>query len=287
MTESSTRIARTLAQVILLGAALRIVASVVAGIIEWAQNGDQGYPNGTFRAGDILDTVGDAGDGVGVLLALAALALVWWLLAVDEPVEGLRSAAATVLGLTAVSAFVQVLGFMLLFSIAPESTLWSQLVLRVGHSLVYAIVALGGVAAARRLAGLVRAQAVQRFDDDPLVFAIDRLSGDVHAYFSVDTAERKSHVYSVEDDELAFYTDEGKVVRASAEHDRVVLTPTDVDQRDALLERLREFVVRRGLHVHPDDADDPTAYAKPISEWQWLQLWPGWLRWMGRIVRPR
>ena len=287
MTESSTRIARTLAQVILLGAALRIVASVVAGIIEWAQNGDQGYPNGTFRAGDILDTVGDAGDGVGVLLALAALALVWWLLAVDEPVEGLRSAAATVLGLTAVSAFVQVLGFMLLFSIAPESTLWSQLVLRVGHSLVYAIVALGGVAAARRLAGLVRAQAVQRFDDDPLVFAIDRLSGDVHAYFSVDTAERKSHVYSVEDDELAFYTDEGKVVRASAEHDRVVLTPTDVDQRDVLLERLREFVVRRGLHVHPDDADDPTAYAKPISEWQWLQLWPGWLRWMGRIVRPR
>ena len=287
MVESSTRIARSLASVVLLAAALRIVVSVVAGIVEWAENGDQGFPNTAARAGDIVITIGDAGDGVGVLLALAALALVWWLLAADEPVEGLRSTAATVLGFTAASAFVQAVGFLLLFSIAPDSALWSQLILRVGHSLVYALIALGGVVAARRLAGLVRAQAVERFDDDPLVFAVDRLSGDVHAYFSVDDAERRSHVYSIEDDETAFYTDEGKVLRSSVEHDRVLLRPTDIDQRDVLLDRLREFVVRRQIHVHSLDADDPAAYARPISEWQWLQLWPGWLRWMGRIFRPR
>lgn len=287
MTDSSTRIARSLAQVLLLGAALRIVVSVAAGIAEWAQNGDQDFPNGTFRAGDILVTVGEAGDGVGVLLGVAALALVWWLLAADEPVEGLRSTTAAVLSVTAVSAFVQTVGYLLLFSIAPPAALWSQLILRVGHALVYAIVALGGVTAARRLAGLAPAHAVERFDDDPLVFAVDGPSGDVYAYFSVADAERKSHVYSVADDELTFYTDEGTVVRASVEDERVVLTPTDIDQRDALLERLRQFVVRRGIQVHPRDAEDPAAYARPISDWQWLQLWPGWLRWMGRIFRPR
>ncbi len=288
MTESMPRIGRSLAVVLLIGALIRIVVAVAAGMIEWAQNDHLGYPTGAAWAGDILITLGDGGDGVGVLLALAAGALVAWLLVSREPAGWLRSATGWVFGLTALSAFAQTSGHTLLFSIAPESVLWSRVLLGAGHSLVYAGVALGGLAATRRLDALTVVHAAERFgDDDPFVFAVDRRSGDVAAYFSVDAAERKTHVYYIEDDELDFYTDEGKAIGASVEHGRVSLQPTDVDQREVLLERLREFVVRRGIHLDSLSADDPSAYAAPISDWQWLQLWPGWLRWLGRFFRPR
>src|SRR4051812_6828475 len=110
----SSPIARSLAGVVLLGASLRLVVSVAAGIAAWVQNDDLGYPSGTASAGATLTTFGGAGDGVGVLLGLAALGLVWWLLAAGEPVEQLRSVTAAVLALTAVSAFVQTLGYVLL-----------------------------------------------------------------------------------------------------------------------------------------------------------------------------
>ena len=288
MTESLTRIGRSFAVVLLLAASMRIVIAIAAGVAAWAaENDDLGFPNGTARTGDVLINFGGAGDGVGVLLVVAAGVLVAWLLVSREPAEQLRTTVGLVLALTAISAFVQALGQTLLFAFASESIVWSRLFFGAGDSLVYAGVALGALAATRRLDALTVAHSAERFGDDPLVFAVDRQSGEVHAYLSVDAAERKSHVFSVEDDELAFYTDEGKVVGASVEHDRVVLTPTDVDQRDVLLDRLREFVVRRGIHVHPQDDDNPVAYARPISDWQWLQLWPGWLRWMGRMFRPR
>jgi len=283
----SMRIARSLGAVILLGAALRLGVCVAAGIAAWGESGDAGYPKGVSAAGAVLLTFGNAGDGVGVLLGLAALALVWWLLVTGEPAEGLRSATAGVLGLTALFAFVQGLGSLLLYSIAVDETLWIQLIQGVGLALVYALVALGALNATRSVATLARTGPAERFGDDPLVFAVDRADGEVHAYLSVDEAARKTHAFSVDDDELHFFTDEGKVVRPSVENDRVVLQPTDVDQRDELLKRLRAFVVRRGIHVHEQDADDPTAYAEPIRTWQWLELWPGWLRWMGRMIRPR
>jgi hypothetical protein len=285
----SMRLARSLAGVVLLGSLLRLAVSVAAGITEWAQSGGHGYPDAVTTAGAVLTLAGSSGDGVEVLLGLAALALVWWLLAAGERVESLRSVTAVVLALTAVSAFVSALGALLLYAIGPDSSgFWPQTILQVGQGLVYAILALGGLAAARATAPLMRTQPAERFgDDDPFLFAVDRTSGEVHAYLSVDEAERKSHVFSIEDDEFAFYTDEGTVVRASVERDRVRLEPTDVEQRDVLLERLGEFVVRRGIHVHEQDAVEPVAYARPIRDWQWLQLWPGWLRWLGRIVRPR
>jgi hypothetical protein len=66
----------------------------------------------------------------------------------------------------------------------------------------------------------------------------------------------------------------------------VSFTETADRRRDELLAHLKEFVLRRGIRVDEEDADEPSAYAIPISDWQWLQLWPGWLRWIGRIFRP-
>jgi hypothetical protein len=287
MAESVTRIGRSFTFVLLLGATMRFVVAAAAGIAEWVQGDGFRYPDASQRVGDVLLQFGAAGDGVGVVLAVGAAALVAWLLLSGEGADRMRTALGVVLGLTAVSAFVQALAYTLLFTVEPGLNLWSRLILGSGQALIYAGLALGGLAAMRRFDALAVVPAVERLDDEPLVFAVDRKSGEVWAYFSVDEAERRTHVYLVADDELAFFTDAGDVLAATAENDRVVLRPTPVNDRDTLLSALREFVTRRGIATGQVDADDPTAYAGPINEWQWLELWPGWLRWLGRIVRGR
>jgi hypothetical protein len=277
---------RGLAAVIVAAVGARVVFAVTAGIADLAQSPDD-FPNDRIRLGEALLIFGNAGDGVDVLLGLAATALVWWLLRADEPAERLRSATAAVFVLVAVSALAAAAGYVL-FAVNPGGVLWSGLFRGAGDGVVYAAVAAAGFVATRRLARLPGPAGADIADDgDPLVFAVDRQSGDVRAYFSVDDAARRTHVYSVEDEEYAFYTDEGDVIAATIEEDRVMLRPTTANDREELLQRLKRFVVRRDIHVDVLDTDDPTAYAGPISDWQWLQLWPGWLRWMGRIVRPR
>jgi hypothetical protein len=119
------------------------------------------------------------------------------------------------------------------------------------------------------------------------VFAVDRATSDVHAFLSVGDATRRVHRYSIEDDEFAFYTDEGTVLDAEVVDGRIRLQLTDEVQRNELLARLRQFVVRRGITIDAEDADDPLAYAGPISRWHWLEMWPPWMRPIGMLFRRR
>jgi hypothetical protein len=127
------------------------------------------------------------------------------------------------------------------------------------------------------------AGATQSDELEPLVFAVDRGNGEVFAFFSYARAARTISVYSIEEDEYVFYADDGTLLVASVVDDRTTFTPTGVVRRDELLQHLRSFTQRTSVEVI--DRDDPTAYAVPIADWQWLQLWPGWLRGIGRLVR--
>jgi len=120
-------------------------------------------------------------------------------------------------------------------------------------------------------------------DVEPLLFAVDRGNGEVFAFFSFAQARRSISPYSIEENEFTFYTDEGMVVEATATEMVTHFTPTGEDRREDLMRALRRFAQVTDLTV--EEPQDPTSYAVPIADWQWLELWPGWLRPIGRIVR--
>ena len=280
------RAVAALATVLLAAMAIRLAASVAAGIADLVDSADKGFPTSKFEVAQSLILFGSAGDGAGVVLTLLAAGLVWWLLRVGDPAERLRLATGAVFVVLLVSAVITAVGYVL-FATSPDDVLWSSLFRSTGDSLAYALVAAGGLVATSRLGRIGDDLDHAVGDDDPFVFVVDRKSGDVNAYFSVDAAARRTHVYLVEDNEVEFFTDDGTVLAAAIEHDRVTLRPTDDNRHAELLDRLGQFVVRRDIAVDMLDVDDAAAYALPISNWQWLQLWPGWLRWMGRIFRPK
>lgn len=279
------RVAGTLAAAVLAGAVFRVLVAVAAGIAEWAEAGPGYFGRGRDRAADLLIIFGSPGDGVGVLLVIAAMGLLWWRWRAGGGVNMSALGLVRLLfALTALAAVLQLIGYGLAIS-QESSVLWARFIEAVGMSTAFAGIAVGGVIATGGLVAAVDADEVGS-DLDAVVFAVDRATGDVHAYFSVDQAARKTHVYSVEDQEIEFFTDEGGVLQATVEHDRVVLRRTDEQRRGELLGCLKRFATRRELHVDVLDVDDPSAYAVPISDWQFLQLWPGWLRWLGRLFRP-
>jgi hypothetical protein len=283
---SEARIVGGLATALIAAAVLRLVVAVAAGVVDAVQRSE--FPD-SFHASDVVLTFGNAGDGTGVLLALAAAGVLWWRLRLrlGAPVaEWLRAAVSWVLALTALSALVQAVGYGLVF--VHLSVQWPRAIVSIGFALAYALVAAAGLVAVRRLDVLADERlATGDGPDGPdaLVFAVDRDNGDVQAFFSLDEAARRMHVYSIEENEFEFFTDEGAVVEASLQDGYVALRPTDLHRRDELIGHLREFVLRRGIDVGGLDADEPADYALPISDWQWLQLWPHWLRWMGMLVR--
>lgn len=280
------RVVRGLATAVVVAAALRLVVAIVAGIVDAAKSSDLGgpFPDPTYRVGDILLTLGNAGDGTGALLALAAVALLCWRTRLGDPAgETARTVVSWILALTALSAVAQGVGYGIVF--ARSSVQWSRLIASAGFASAYALLAAGALMAMRRLDVLSDERLWAGGDDDALVFAVDRDNGDVRAFFSFDEAARRMHVYSIEDNEFEFFTDAGIIVAASVQDGAVMLRPTEVNRSDELLGHLRRFVVRTGIHVDALDADDATAYAVPISDWQWLQLWPPWLRWIGMLVR--
>ena len=282
------RIVSGLATVVLVAASLRLLAAVVAGIVELAQRSPfpDEFPTSALRTADVFLTFGNAGDGAGALLALVAAGLLWWRTRLGDPPGGsLRTIAGWVLALTALSALAQGVGYSIVSTRASVDS--PRLIVSLAFSLAWAFVAAAGWVAMRRFDLLVDERLVAGDDVavDALVFAVDRDTRDVQAFFSVDEAARRMHVYSVEEDEFEFFTDDGVVVEASVQGESVVLRLTDVSRRDELLGHLREFVLRRGIHIDMSDADHPSAYAVPISDWQWLQLWPAWTRWLGHIIR--
>src|SRR5690348_11936168 len=66
-------------------AALRLVTSFVAGLLEWHDSGSPFGGTGRARAFDVLSTFGAAGDGTEVLLLVAAAAAVYWAIRSGQP----------------------------------------------------------------------------------------------------------------------------------------------------------------------------------------------------------
>jgi len=261
----------------LLGAiVLRFLGSVIAGVI--ALSTEPGFPQMRERAANILTAFGSAGDTTTVLLVLAAAAVLVW----GRPrprVESLGPVIRVFLLVTAVLVLARVAGVFLI-----DVDLPSQVQAQEAFVAAFGVGDLLLCAGGAILLGRVEAEEATAPDDvEPLVFAVDRGNGEVFAFFSYAEAARTISIYSIEADEFAFYADDGTAINAEVVDERTRFTATDVDARDELMQHLRRFAQAKSLDVA--DRSDATSYAVPIADWQWLELWPGWLRGIGRVVR--
>lgn len=269
---------------LLVVAGIRLLAAVVSGFVEWHDAAAPFFPSARVHAFDVLATFGQAGDGTGILLALGAAAALWWAARGGDPLAWRwRGAVDGVLVVTAALAVAEAIGVWLLVSVGQQRQT-GHVIGTTGFALAYVIAAVGGTALSRRLDGVTDAELDEDDSLDAFVFAVDRGTGDVRAFFSAREAKRRMHVYSVEGDEFVFYTDEGVVLAASADDGRITLQPTDAVRPDQLLASLKEFTNRRGIAVDPADSDS-TAYAIPIRRWHWLDMWPPWTRPLGMLFR--
>lgn len=280
------RLARLMAVALLAGAGIRLLAAVVAGFIEWGHSSFPAYQPGRARAFEVLATFGNGGDGAGLVLAVVAMLVVWWVSRGQEPLAAtFRVVACWVLGITAALAVLEAIGVSLAFSL-DSGDQSSRLVESAGFALAALAVAGGGIVLTRQY-GPMLDQDLAADDIDAFVFAVDRHTIDVRAFFTVRDAIRRMHLYTVEEEEFDFYTDEGEVLRASVVDGRIELQPTGEMRPGELLGRLKEFVLRRGIAIDEEDADDATAYVDPINKWQWLENWPPWMRPLGHLFRRR
>ena len=276
------RLVRQMSLLLLMGAGIRIIAAIAAGFADWHDTTTPFTGFARARAYDVLTTFASAADGTGVLLAVVAAAGVWWAIHQgDVRAQALVPVSQWVFGVTALLSIMHGVGEAIIYSFPPGRQT-PRLITNEGFALAYLVIAVGAIVLLQRVDSQ---QALVDDDLDAFVFAVDRRSGDVRAFFSAGEAARRMHVYSVEDDEFAFYTDEGLVLEASAVDDRIMLRATEEQRELELLERLKEFVNRRGIKVDADEADDPTAYALPISRWHWLEMWPPWMRPIGMLFR--
>ena len=281
------RLIRLLAIVLLAGAGVRLLAAIVAGFVEWHHASFVEDPSGRFRATDVLTTFGAAGDTAGIALAVLALLVVWQISRTEEPLApALQLATCWILGVTAVLAVMEAIGVGLLFTADPDHIETARIVQSSGAALAALVIAGGGMVLTRQY-GLMLDEHAAADDVDAFVFAADRHSIDVRAFFAARDAVRRMHLYTVEEEEFDFYTDEGEVLTASVVDGRIALQPTGQLRLDELLARLKEFTLRRGITVDDEDADDPTAYVDPINKWQWLEMWPPWMRPLGYLFRRR
>ena len=283
---AENRLIRLLAIVLLAGAGVRLLAAVVAGFIEWGHSSFPGGEPGRARAFDVLATFGTGGDGAGIVIAVIAMLVVWRVSRTEEPLAPtLRLAACWILGITAVLAVLETIGISLVFNFDINDQV-SRLVQSAGFAFAALVIAGGGIVLTRQY-GLMLDERSAADDLDAFVFAVDRHSIDVRAFFSARDAIRRMHLYTVEEEEFDFYTDEGEVLTASVVDGHIELRPTGELRLDELLGRLKEFVLRRGISVDEGDADEPTAYVDPINKWQWLEMWPPWMRPLGYLFRRR
>ena len=266
---------RALALLLAGVASVRILGSVVAGLLALVNDpGD--FEAGRVHAAGVLTSFGAAGDSIGGLLLVAAAASLWG--------AASRAGAGVIrplLGATMLLVVLRVVGVLIIDAEAPFRHAVTEETLTVTFGLADLLLCLGGFEVLRRLPAVAGSE--DSSDLEPVVFAVDRGNGEVFAFFSYAEAARTLSVYSIEDGEFDFFTDEGVAVDATVVDGRTRLAVTAVDRREDLLRALRTFAGSHGLDVDP--TDEPSAYAIPISDWQWLELWPGWLRWIGRFVR--
>ena len=268
--------AQTLATVLAVAAGMRVVGSVVAGFIALSQHRDEFDPV-SQRAGSVLQAFGAAGDTLGALLLLAAAALIAWAevrdLRLHIAIRALLLVTAVLVCLDLAGSFVIGADFNSAGSAIEESIV-------TGFGLAALSLCVGGW----YVLGRIPVQTV--VDDDaepePLVYALDRGNGEVFAFFSYAEITRTLSIYSLEEDEFDLFTDEGDVIEVSVVDERARFTVTGDNRRSELAAALQRFADKHDLDV--DAEGDLTAYAVPISDWQWLELWPRWMRGVGRLA---
>jgi hypothetical protein len=267
--------------------AVRFVASVVGGLSTIGQGGD--FEPGRLHAGEVLSSFGSAGDGVAIALLALVTAVLWWRTTTTAHLArtGQRDVLVWLLALTALAAATEAVGASIEASIGGFGT---RLVAIVGFEGAYVVAALGTIAAVRRLSS----GGSSGIQDDELageagaaVFAVDRTTGAVLTWPSMNAALEKAPLYSVVDDEYEWYLDDGVVLTASATGSDVALVATPEERPDDLLRHLKEHALQRGLTLDDEEADEPLAYVDPIMRDNYLEMWPGWLRPLGRLTRPR
>ena len=268
--------------------AVRLVAAVVGGVAA-ASDHTPFSPDG-FHTGYVLSTFGSAGDGTGVVV-LGLAGVVLWARTVGRTSPASvhwwrqRDLSTVLLGFTALSALVEGVGLLMQASATGDA--WRRVIVPVGFEIAYLLAAVGAIATLRRLDADETASTgvADGVVDEPgaAVFAVDRKTGVVLAWPSVGEARAKAPLYGVEDDEYDWFLDDGVVLAASAAGSHVRLVPTPDARPDELLARLTAYAERRGLAV--DEPDEPLAYVDPIIRDHYLEMWPGWLRWIGRLTR--
>jgi hypothetical protein len=285
-----------LLRIVLAAQAVRLVVAVVAGIAASTQHA----PGADFGPGPLesgaqrLTDFADAGDGFGVLFMLLAVLLLWATASVATLPEQRRAwrtdrvVTSWLLVLTALSSVLLAIGYAWaatgadFFPVAQEVRL-------VGSAGIWAVVLAAVVYVTR---GMTVSPPVADPGDaaDPddapaAVFAVDRATGDVLAWPSRADARDKAPLYGVEDDEFEWFLDDGTVLLATAQGRDVAFTSAGDERPDDLLRHLKDYATRRGLVADDDDEDEPLAYVEPIAREHHLAMWPGWLRWLGRLTR--
>lgn len=271
---------RLLATVLVVAGWLRLLAALVAGVIT-ATGSEVDVLAAREHVGDVMSAFGSSGDVAGALLVAAAVVLA---ATVAASAPALLAAARALVAVTTVSIVVRTIGTVLVLNDFPGGRSSSEIASAAGSGIAGVVICIGAAAAVRRVTGIV-ADELPATATDPVLFAVDRVDGEVFAFFSRAEAVRTLSVYSIEDGEFAFYDDDGTIVSATVADDRVQFVRTDDDGRADLLRHLRQVAAKERLPIPAESAGEPLAYATPIADWQWLQLWPGWLRPIGRLVR--
>ena len=221
--------------------------------------------------------------GVGsVTLPLKGCSVVVQLRAVPLP------ATSRLLVLTGLSSVLLAAGY--LWSVA-DATFFpvGQVVHLAGFALVSALAMGGALFVVRGMDSMRSApdRGATDVDDEEgaAVFAVDRRTGAVLAWPSMREAAANAPLYGVEDDEYEWFLDDGVVLAASAVGQDVTFVATSDARPDDLLRHLKEHASRRGLTIDDEEADEPLAYVDPIMRDNYLELWPHWMRPIGRFFR--
>jgi hypothetical protein len=290
---SARRAVVPLLRVVLAVQAMRIVVAVISGIVASSQHFpgvDSGV--GPLESGpERLLQFANAGDGVGAVLMVLAAVLLWlasMLPRSERPWRSDYALTCALLVLTALSALLTAVGYLWVAADQEYFPVGEE-VQAVGFAIAYALAISALLFVVRGVNSIVTSPAAGPDGDDAeagaAVFAVDRQTGDVLAWSSRAEAREKAPLYGVEDDEYQWFLDDGAVLLASTQGRDVSFTPTGEERPDDLLRHLKDYAERRGLVIDEEDADEPLAYVEPIARHHYLDMWPGWLRWVGRLTR--
>jgi microcompartment protein CcmK/EutM len=213
-------VARALTVALLAAAALHVAGAVVAGVVGIIGD-DTSFPSGRARAGQVLTAFGQAGGAEDVLLVIVAVALLAWRW--RETVGSTRALLTSRWLFVAIALLVtaRCVGTVLIATIFSSVGAAENISATLGAGLGDLVLCTGGFLVARNVSA-----AESELADEAILFAVDRVDGEVFAFYSWGEAERTLNVYSIEDDEFAFYDEGGRVVDAAVDRERVRFSVT-------------------------------------------------------------